>query len=192
MEELAGKWPRAFDKYTNAELKNMIVIERNRYALQKNTISTFTVTDIETFNAALILTGYHSLPQTKIFCEKKKEIGLSIAYESISRKEFEDIKRYINSADNSQLDIKDKFSKVRKLCDIMNISLQQLNFFHSYYSEDEQMGSNKPFKQNRSALNTKILSCYQMMVIYTLLTRTVVPNTLDNVYIVYTMDDWSD
>ena len=71
----------------------MIVTETNLYAAQKNTNSTFTVTDLEPFNAVLILTGYHSLPLTRMFREKYEDIDLSIVYESISRKEFEDIIR---------------------------------------------------------------------------------------------------
>lgn len=73
MEELAGKQPHEdFEKYVNAELKEMIVTERNGYAAQKNTNSILTVTDLETFSTALILTGYHSLPQTRMFWEKEE------------------------------------------------------------------------------------------------------------------------
>ena len=124
MKELAGKQPHeAFEKYVNAELKEMIVTETNCYAAQKSTYSTFTVTDLETSNAVLILTGYHSLPRTRMFWEKEEDISLSIIYESISRKEFEDIKQYIHFADNNQLDTKDKFEKVRKLYDIKDLNL---------------------------------------------------------------------
>ena len=87
LEELVGKQPHeAFEKYVNAELKDIIVTETNRYIAQKNTNSTFTATNLETFNAVLILTEYHSLPRTKMFCEKEKDTGLSTVYESISRK----------------------------------------------------------------------------------------------------------
>ena len=129
MKELAGKQPHeAFEKYVNAELKEMIVTETNCYAAQKSTHSTFTVTDLETSNAVLILTGYHSLPRTRMFWEKEEDISLSIIYESISRKEFEDIKQYIHFADNNQLDTKDKFEKVRKLYDIKGLNLATISF----------------------------------------------------------------
>ena len=62
MEELAGKQQHeAFEKYVNAELKEIIVTETNRYAAQKNRNSTSKVTDLETFNTVLTLTVYHSL-----------------------------------------------------------------------------------------------------------------------------------
>ena len=65
-----------------------------------------------------------------MFWEKEEEIGLLIVYES--RKEFEDIRQYIHFKDKNQLDTKDKFAKVKKLCSIMNKNLQQFHFFHSY------------------------------------------------------------
>lgn len=127
LEELVGKQPHeAFEKYVNAELKDIIVTETNRYIAQKNTNSTFTATNLETFNAVLILTEYHSLPRTKMFCEKEKDTGLSTVYESISRKQFKDIKPYINFTDKNQLDTKNKFVEVRKLYDIMSNTCNNL------------------------------------------------------------------
>ena len=128
MEELAGKQPHeAFEKYVNTELEKMVVKETNHYAAQKNKNSTLTVTDIETFNAVLILTGYHLLPRTRMFWETQEDIHLLNfldIYESISRNESEDIKRYIHFADNNHSDTKDRYAKVRKLYDIMNKNLQ--------------------------------------------------------------------
>lgn len=100
MEELVGKKPHGtFEVYVNEELKEMIVTKTNRYVAQKNKFY-FYSKDLETFIAVLIaLTGYHSLPRTRMFWEKEEAIGLSIVYASV--KEFEDIKRYINFADNN-------------------------------------------------------------------------------------------
>ena len=63
----------------------MIVEETSRYAAQKNSNAFFTTEDLETFNAVLMLTGYHSIPRTSMFWEKEDYIGLSFVYESISR-----------------------------------------------------------------------------------------------------------
>ena len=46
------------------------VEETNRYAAQKNSKALFTAADLETFNAMLRVTGYHSLPRTRMFWEK--------------------------------------------------------------------------------------------------------------------------
>ena len=60
-----------FEQYVNAELKAIIVEETNRYAAQKNSKALFTTADLETFNAVLMLTSYHSFPRTRMFWGKK-------------------------------------------------------------------------------------------------------------------------
>ena len=124
LEELAGK--HHVKLLRSMSTQNFIVTETNRYIAQKNTNSTLIVTNLETFNAVLILTEYHSLPRTKMFCAKEKDTGLSTVYESIARKQFEDIKRYINFTDNNQLDTKNKFVEVRKLYEIMSKTCNNL------------------------------------------------------------------
>ena len=102
VDKFAGKKPHEiFEQYVNAELKAMIVEETNRYAAPKNSKALFTTVDLETFNAVLMLTGYHSLSRTRMFWEKEDDIGLSIVYKSISRREFEELKRLIHFAGNS-------------------------------------------------------------------------------------------
>ena len=96
-----------------------------------------TETDLETCCADSNEISFINL--NKNVQEIEEDIGLSIVYESISRKEFEDIRRYIHFAENDQLDTNDKFVKFRKLYDIMNKNLQQFKFIYSYYSVDEQM-----------------------------------------------------
>ena len=176
MEELVGKKPHGtFEEYVNEELKEMIVTKTNSYVAQKNTNSAFTVRDLETFIAVLNLTGYHSLPRTRMFWEKEEAIGLSIVYVSV--KEFEDIKRYINFADNNQLDTKDKFAKARKPYNIMNKNQQQFNLFHFYYSVDEIMVPYTGKKQQQTKIfGYKVLSCAPRMVIHI-----VVPNTVGRI-----------
>ena len=101
VDKFAGKEPHEiFEQYVNAELKSMIVEETNRYAAHENSNALFTTADLETFNAVLMLTRYHSLPRTRMFWEKEYDIGLSIAYKSISRREFEELKRFIHFASN--------------------------------------------------------------------------------------------
>ena len=39
------------------------------------------------------------------------------------------------------LDLKDKFSKARKIYDLMNKNFQQFGIFHTHYSIDDQMVS---------------------------------------------------
>ena len=73
----------------------------------------------------------------------------------MSRKDFEEIKRYIHFADNDNLDNNYKFAKVRKLYDITNKTLQQFGFFHTYYSIDEQMVPYAGKNSSKQTIRTK-------------------------------------
>ena len=90
VDKYDGKEPHEiFEQFVKAELKAMFVEETNQYAAQKNSKALFTTADLETFNAVLMLTGYYSLPRTRMFWEKEDNIGLSIVHEPVSRREFE-------------------------------------------------------------------------------------------------------
>ena len=66
-EYVAGKQPHEiFEEYVNIELKENILVVTNRYAAQKNTNFVLSMTDLKAFNAILVLTGYHSLPRTRL------------------------------------------------------------------------------------------------------------------------------
>ena len=72
VDKLAGKeHHEIFEQYADAELKAMFVEKTNRYTVRKNSKALFITVDLEIFNAVLMLTGYHSLPRTRMFWEKK-------------------------------------------------------------------------------------------------------------------------
>ena len=75
VDKFAGKDPHeTFEQYVNAELKAMIMEETSRYAGNKNSKALFTTADLETFNAVLILTGYHILLRARMFWGKEDDI----------------------------------------------------------------------------------------------------------------------
>ena len=128
-----------FEYFVNEEFKSKIIEETNRYAAQNNDSFTLSMSDLNTFNVILMFTGYHSLPRTRLFWEKEDDVAVPMVYNAMSRKNFEDIRRWLHFADNNNLNLNDKFAKVRMLYDLCNKNLQQFGFFHSYYSIDEQM-----------------------------------------------------
>ena len=186
IDKFAGKeLHEIFEQYVNAELKAIIVEKTNRYAAQKRNIALFTKADLETFNAVLMLTGYHSLPRTRMFWEKEDNIGLSIVYESFSGREFEELKRFIHFADNYSLNTNDKFAKGRQLYNITNKNLKQFFFFirtiqlmNRWCLTRVTAAVNKLFKQRQFALVTKSLSFALMMVILILLIHPMVLSTV--------------
>ena len=186
IDKFAGKeLHEIFEQYVNAELKAIIVEKTNRYAAQKRNIALFTKADLETFNAVLMLTGYHNLPRTHMFWEKEDDIGLTIVYELISGREFEELKRFIHFADNYSLNTNDKFAKGRQLYNITNKNLKQFFFFirtiqlmSRWCLTRVTAAVNKLFKQRQFALVTKSLSFALMMVILILLIHPMVLSTV--------------
>ena len=87
----------------------------------------------------LFLSGYNSLPQQNLYWERKFDVEPPIVYKTISRNRFKDIKKYVHFADNSTIDLTDKFAKVRPIYDIVNANLKQFGFWNNDYSIDEQM-----------------------------------------------------
>ena len=83
---------------------------------QKNTNCTFTVKDLETFNAVLIpLHWVHCCSWILFTTLNRNDLGkrgLSIVFESTTRNN--------HFADNNQLDTKDGFARVIKLYEVMN------------------------------------------------------------------------
>ena len=104
-----------------------------------------------------MLTGYYSLPRTRMFWEKEDVIGLSIVYESFSGGEFEELKRFIHFADNYSLNTNDKFVKVRQLHDITNKNLKQFVFFYFHYSIDKQMVPYTGKNSSKQTIRTKAI-----------------------------------
>ena len=123
---------RSLSSMLTLNSKQSLWKETNRYAAQKKNIALFTTADLETFNAVLMLTGYHNLPRTHMFWEKEDDIGLVIVYEFISRREFEELKRFVHLADDYSPNTNDKFAKGRQLYDITNKNLKQFFFFFSF------------------------------------------------------------
>ena len=81
-------------------------METSKQAAQKNMKAVVCKAYLNTFAAILIQTGFHSLPQTRMFWEEEKD------------------------ADVDNLNINDKFAKVKKFYDITNTTLQQFGYFH--------------------------------------------------------------
>ena len=135
-----GKLPVEIFELLSKRLKQHVVLESNRYARQRNnTEFTLTTSDLDTFVAFLLFSGYHSLPQRKLYWERNRDVSTPMIFESISKNKCCETKRYIHFADNTTIDISDKFAKVRPLYDITNDSLQQFGHWHLNYSIDEQM-----------------------------------------------------
>ena len=96
IEECGGKSPHeVFEMFCDRELRDMIVENTNLYAGQKNDLN-FNLDDekLTIFIAILMFTGYHTLPRQRMYWEKEPDAGTELVYNAMSRKDFEDIKKY--------------------------------------------------------------------------------------------------
>lgn len=95
--------------------------------------------DLEIFLGILIVSGYHTLPQVKLYWSSDEDKGVPIVKNAMSRNRFFEIKQNMHVANNNQLDKEDKFAKLRPLFDLLNINFLKYGIFSHHLSIDEQM-----------------------------------------------------
>lgn len=129
-----------FSLYFTDEIFNKIVEFSNIYSKQQNRHDFhLTSVDLRKFIGILILSGYHSLPQQRMYWSLDSDKGLEIVRKCMPRNRFESIKRNIHLSDNSDLDKGDKFTKLRPIFDMMNERYLQFGIFSHNLSIDEEM-----------------------------------------------------
>lgn len=117
-----------------------IISNSIKYARDNNrTQFTLNQNELEIFLGILILSGYHTLPQVKLYWSSDEDKGVEFVKNAMSRNRFLDIKQNIHLADNNQLDKTDKFAKVRPLVDLVNSNFLKYGIFKHHLSIDEQM-----------------------------------------------------
>lgn len=129
-----------FEKFVDDSVIQLIVDQTNLYAQQKNNHN-FSITprEAKTFIAILLLTGYHQLPQERMYWSLSDDVRVNLVAKSMSRNRFLEIKRYLHLADNNQLDKDDKMFKLRPLMKILNKKFMQWGIIHTELSIDEAM-----------------------------------------------------
>ncbi|KAG8224445.1 hypothetical protein J437_LFUL001398 [Ladona fulva] len=96
------------------------------------------VEDIYAFLGVLLLSGYHQLPNRRLYWSKSEDCSVEIVSNSIRRNRFEEILRYLHLADNARYDGQDRLYKVRPLFSVLNKNLKIL-FQSENISVDESI-----------------------------------------------------
>ena len=123
----------------NHEIRVLVATETKRYAPQQNELLYLQQHEIDTFIGIILLTVYDSLPRQRLYWSKDNDVAIPLISRSMSRKRFEDMKKFIHFADNNNLTAGDKLANIRSLQDKVNASLQQFGLFEKDLSIDEQM-----------------------------------------------------
>jgi DNA excision repair protein ERCC-6 len=129
-----------FFKFFNNSVMELLITESTRYAKSKNKHD-FDIgeDDLCAFIGILLLTGYHSLPNEKLYWSKAEDVAVPLAAGRMPRNRFMEIKRFMHCADNANLDPSNKMAKIQPLMDLLNKNLQQFGIFSRYLSIDESM-----------------------------------------------------
>lgn len=129
-----------FEKFCDQSTISYIVEQTLLYATQHNRHD-FSVNgdDIRTFMAILFLSGYHRLPQERMYWSGDEDLGVQIVSAAMPRNKYDTIKQNIHFADNSNIDKTDKMFKLRPLMNILNEKFKQWGIFHTHLSVDEAM-----------------------------------------------------
>lgn len=122
-----------FEKFIDDSVTDYIVEQTLLYASQHNRHE-FRVTqeEIRTFIAILFLSGYHQLPQERMYWSTEEDLGLDIVSAAMSRNKYDQIKQNIHFADNSHIVTTDKMFKLRPLMNILNTKFKQWGILHTY------------------------------------------------------------
>lgn len=139
--QIEGKTPvEIFETVFDSKVIDLIMEQTNLYALQNNNhLFCVTQEEIKIFIAILLLSGYHRLPRERNYWCLDEDLLVPPVANAMSRNRFQEIKKYLHLADNTQIDKNDKMYKVRPLMNKLNKNFQQFGIFHKDLSIDEAM-----------------------------------------------------
>lgn len=129
-----------FELFIDDDLVNYLVQESNKYAIYKNNENPHISKDeLKCFLGILILSGYNSVPNKRLYWENRKDTRHEFICNAIRRNRFEQILRFLHCADNNEMNVNDKLWKIRPL--VENIRKKCLQHFISQQdlSYDESM-----------------------------------------------------
>jgi hypothetical protein len=136
---ISGKSPVELFEIMAENMITKAVEESNKYAGQKNNHDfCLSIDEFKQFLGIIFYSGYHILPREKMYWENAPDTGTTLVSQTMSRKRYFDIKRYLHFNDNTAID-SDRYYKVRPIYKLLNESLQQFGVFSEYLSIDERM-----------------------------------------------------
>ncbi|XP_046686779.1 piggyBac transposable element-derived protein 3-like [Homalodisca vitripennis] len=112
----------------------------NIYALQSGNESfNVSIEEMRIFMAILFLSGYCIVPRKRMYWELSPDTHHDTVSKAMSRNKFEEILRYFHVCDNANLDVSDKFAKIRPLWNMLNERWLQAYPGDANISIDESM-----------------------------------------------------
>lgn len=148
-----------FELFITEDIIDLFVTESNRYAIFHNAENPrITPNEIKCFIAILILSGYNSLCNRRLYWDSHDDTRNHLVVNSMRRNRFEQILRFLHCKDNTHVDNSNKMWKIQPLIDkvksnCMNhfVPEQNLSYDESmvkYYGKHscKQFIRNKPIR----------------------------------------------
>ncbi|KAI1718995.1 transposase IS4 domain-containing protein [Ditylenchus destructor] len=127
-----------FELFFSDDLYNMMKVQSELYAISLHKKFTVTIDELKAFIGIMLLSGYMDLPKWRMMWEQGSETHVPMVSEAMRRNRFEEIKRYLHFNENANLDITDKFSKVRPLLDHVNARYKEYAVLERKLAVDER------------------------------------------------------
>lgn len=109
----------AFGEFFTRDLMDHILYQSNIYSAQRGFGYTLEKEEFLTCIGFLFFTGYHRLPQRRLYWENEDDVKVSFITNNLQRDTFDKFMKIMHLADNMAID-EDKYYKVRPLFDICN------------------------------------------------------------------------
>jgi hypothetical protein len=122
------------------DLVKLIIEQSIMFAGQCNAPDfTLTAQDLDTFIGLLMYTGYNRLPRQRMYWSHDVDLKNDFVSNAMTRNRFEQIKKYLHFADNTNLEQGNKMAKVQPLYDHVNRVLLQFGVWAESLAIDEEM-----------------------------------------------------
>lgn len=130
-----------FEKLFSEDIVSLVCQQSNLYAMQRNHNLNLSNTEVKVYTAILMLTGYLTPKYMRMLWETQSDTHNSLVSSSMRRNRFFEIQQYLHLADNSKLDLNDKFCKIRGYLTLLsnNFTSNYSYIGSSHVSVDETM-----------------------------------------------------
>jgi DNA excision repair protein ERCC-6 len=129
----------AFQLFFDDEIIEMLVHYSNTYARQRNQELNTDKQEMKAFVGVLLLSGYVGYPRRRLYWEKSEDTRHSLVAKTISRDRFEKLMQFVHLSDNTELDVTDRYAKVRPLFSALNQRFLSMAPHERFHSIDEAM-----------------------------------------------------
>jgi len=129
-----------FELFWDELLIELILEQMKLYSIWKGK-ETFVATaaELRTYLGIILLSGYNKLPQKKMYWSQDVDVGNNLVKSSMRKNKFEHMMQILHFADNTALDVNDRYSKLRPLITHLQKNFGKHFFPVQFLSHDEAL-----------------------------------------------------